>query len=91
MRGGTAKLLTLFQPQSGNLRVKGVRQSTNAVLHPWLKQELKAILAQLPAAEQQAALDPELNRALWQHWQQGLDVKFSRSGLASFKNAAHLG
>ena len=76
MRGGTAKLLTLFHPQSGCLRVKGVTHSTNAVLHPWLKQELSAILAPLPAADQEV-LDPDLNRACWQHWQQGLKVKFT--------------
>jgi len=36
-RGGTAKLLTLFRPTSGEIRAKGVVSVTNAVLHPWLK------------------------------------------------------
>ena len=34
IRNGTAKLLTLFHPKSGEVRVKGVRRSTNAVIHP---------------------------------------------------------
>jgi len=75
LRGGTAKLLTLFHPQTGELRVEGVTRSTNAILHPWLKQELSAILAELPA--NQAVTDPDLKRSLWQRWQQGLKVKFT--------------
>jgi transposase len=34
-RGGTAKLLTLFRPATGQLRAKGVLSAPNAVLHPW--------------------------------------------------------
>ncbi len=34
IRNGTAKMLTLFHPASGPVRVKGVTQSTNAILHP---------------------------------------------------------
>ncbi len=34
-RGGTAKLLTLFRPATGQIRAKGVVSVTNAVLHPW--------------------------------------------------------
>ncbi len=37
IRHGTAKLLTLFHPVSGQVRVKGVTSATNAVLHPWLE------------------------------------------------------
>lgn len=40
LRNGTAKLLTLFHPADGIVRVKGVESAPNAVLHPWLKQEL---------------------------------------------------
>ncbi len=32
-RGGTAKLLTLFRPTTGEIRAKGVVSVTNAVLH----------------------------------------------------------
>jgi hypothetical protein len=47
IRGGTAKLLTLFRPATGEVRAKGVLSAPNAVLHPWLQDELQAILAQL--------------------------------------------
>jgi hypothetical protein len=48
IRGGTAKLLTLFRPATGEVRAKGVSRAPNAVLHPWLKNELLQILAGLP-------------------------------------------
>jgi hypothetical protein len=48
VRGGTAKLLTLFRPATGELRAKGVTNATNAVLHPWLRAELTEVLATLP-------------------------------------------
>jgi hypothetical protein len=51
IRGGTAKLLMLFHPATGQVRVKGVTHSTNAVLHPWLQAELAAILTTLPPME----------------------------------------
>jgi hypothetical protein len=49
IRGGTAKLLTLFRPATGEVRAKGVSRAPNAVLHPWLKKELLQILEELPA------------------------------------------
>jgi len=48
IRGGTAKLLTLFRPATGELRATPVRSAPNAVLHPWLQRELTAILATCP-------------------------------------------
>ena len=42
-------MMTLFQPTTGQVRVKGVTSCANKVLHPWLKQELSAVLATLPA------------------------------------------
>ena len=48
IRAGTAKMLTLLHPQIGQVRVKGVERTTNAILHPWLKSELEAILTTLP-------------------------------------------
>ncbi len=71
VRNGTAKLLTLFQPSTGQVRVKGITSCTNAVLHPWLQQELSAILAGLPAAPDN--LDAAAHRALWEFWRVGLD------------------
>jgi len=57
IRGGTAKLLTLFHPATGHVRACPVEQATKAVLHPWLKQELIQILTDLPdiAPESQTA------------------------------------
>ena len=75
VREGTAKQLTLFHPASGEVRVKGVRRCTNAVLHPWLEAELAAILAALPASAE--ALDPAENRRRWERWQEGLTVRIS--------------
>ena len=69
IKNGTAKMLTLFHPASGQVRVKGVTQSTNAILHPWLKTELEIILLALPPA---AAIDAETNCTLWKSWQENL-------------------
>jgi hypothetical protein len=70
-RDGTAKLLTLFHPASGAVRVKGVTSSANAILHPWLKQELSDILQTWPPAKD---LDPQTNRKLWEMWQAGISM-----------------
>ena len=63
IRGSTCKLLTLFRPATGELRAEPVDQSTNAILHPWLKQELAAILKTCPPAPAEV---PEERR--WQNW-----------------------
>ncbi len=70
IRGGTAKLLTLFHPATGEVRGAGVTHAPNTVLHPWLQGELEQILRDLPepAAVDPAALSP-LRR--WETW---LDV-----------------
>ncbi len=73
-RQGTAKLLTLFHPASGEVRVRGVRRTTNEVLHPWLKEQFAAILATLPGRE---AVSVEQNHAEWHSWQEGLSVKIT--------------
>jgi transposase len=62
--------LTLFHPADGQVRVKGVPSCPNAVLHPWLKQELTDILAALPQPEK--VLSPQENRAVWERWREGL-------------------
>ena len=64
VRGETAKLLTLLRPVTGELRAQVVEQSTNAVLHPWLKGELQAMLKQCPPAPEEA---PAGRR--WQDWE----------------------
>jgi hypothetical protein len=66
MRGGTAKLLTLFRPATGELRATGVTSATNAVLHPWLQAELTAVLASLPPVTLPENERPPLAR--WATW-----------------------
>jgi DDE superfamily endonuclease len=70
LRVGTAKLLTLFHPATGVVRVHGVTSCRNAVLHDWLETELMAILAALPASPQE--LSPAANQARWERWLEGL-------------------
>jgi transposase len=65
-RNGTAKLLTLFRPATGEVRATGVRTTANAVLHPWLQAELSAILAQLPVVPRPEAAHSVL--AQWETW-----------------------
>ncbi len=43
-REGTAKLLALFRPATGQVRATSVLSAPNAVLHPWLKEELTQVL-----------------------------------------------
>jgi len=75
-RDGTAKLLTLFHPATGEVRVKGVTSSANAILHPWLKEELSNILQTLPPPKD---LDAQTNRKLWKMWQAGLSLPITLS------------
>lgn len=77
-RGGIAKLLTLLHPATGQVRVQGVISSANAVLHPWLKAQLSAIVTALPAlVSTTPGLAPAANRAQWERWQAGLSDKFT--------------
>jgi DDE superfamily endonuclease len=66
VRGGTAKLLTLFRPATGEVRGKGVTHAPNAVLHPWLREELAQVLATLPAVTAPEAARPLAAR--WATW-----------------------
>lgn len=50
LREGTVKVLALFRPATGELRAESVERTPNAVLHPWLKRELTAVLEQCPPA-----------------------------------------
>jgi hypothetical protein len=76
VRGGTAKLLTLFRPATGEVRARPVCTAPNAVLHPWLKEELAAILATLPALAPETVPVHAAPR-LWEAWQEGLGVRFT--------------
>jgi len=73
VRLGTAKLLTLFRPATGRLQAQGVTTCPNAVLHPWLKAAVGAVLATLP--EPAPVVDAEANQASWTRWQAGLRVR----------------
>jgi hypothetical protein len=75
MREGTAKVLTLFHPQDGSVRVKGVESATHAVLHPWLKEELTDILNTLPKVS--SFQSQEVVQQLWQMWREGLTQTFT--------------
>ncbi len=50
VRNGTAKVMTLFHPATGAVRLEGVASCPNSVLHPWLQHELSEILANQPEA-----------------------------------------
>jgi hypothetical protein len=70
VRNGTAKVLTLFRPADGRVRIEGTTTCPNAVLHPGLKRELSAILAELPVPPPTA----DASRAAWDRWQAGLTM-----------------
>ena len=74
VRGGTAKLLTLFRPATGEVRAQPVTQAPNAILHPWLKEELAAIVAALPELPPAVAAE-RAARSYWESWQDGLTVR----------------
>ena len=61
-------MLTRFHPRSGEVRIQGVTSATNAVLHPWLKEQCTAILEIVPPP---SAGDVATQTALWQVWQHG--------------------
>ncbi len=70
-RGGTAKLLTLFRPATGQVRATGVLSAPNAVLHPWLKEELTQIVQPILLQEAQMGRPAESERpvgARWRTW-----------------------
>ena len=75
VRGGTTKILTLFHPATGQVRVQPAANGTNVVLHGWLKAALAEIVAALPAAAE--PVDAAATRAAWQAWQEGLTVRFT--------------
>src|SRR3954453_10771836 len=75
IRSGTTKILTLFHPASGRVRLQPAPRGTNAVLHPWLREPLSAILTPVPASA--PARDPAVTRAAWTMWQAGLTLPFT--------------
>jgi transposase len=75
IRGGTTKILTLFHPASGQVRLQPAARGTNAVLHPWLREHLSEILAELPPPG--SSQDPAATQAAWAVWQAGLTMPFT--------------
>lgn len=73
VRNGTAKVMTLFHPADGRVRSEGAISVTKAVLHPWVKRAVTAILAELPTLPPRA--DP--SRDAWERWQTGLTVRIT--------------
>lgn len=78
-RNGTAKILTLFHPMDGRVKIHGVTRCPNTVLHAWLKQALLEILRTLP--EPIPAYSLSANRLAWLKWHEGLTqaAQFSTS------------
>jgi len=72
-REGTAKMITLFHPLTGEVRVKGVTNTRNETLLPWLKIELAAILDTLPVPH--PVTDSLRNRIDWESWREGVRKK----------------
>jgi len=63
-----------FHPATGQVRVKGVTQSTNAILHPWVKEQIREILEALP---EKPLLDEATNHQMWTAWQAGLSKRIT--------------
>jgi transposase len=80
-RGGTAKLLTLFRPATGRVYAKGVVSATNAVLHPWLKEQLSTILGEIEKQSPAESLPPEEERPRFAQWKTWLWPHESAEGL----------
>ena len=70
VRGGTAKLLTLFRPATGQVQARGGLSAPNAVLHPWLQEELQAILDQLDKGPLSRSVSLPDDHPLLLAWQQ---------------------
>lgn len=80
-RGGTAKLLTLFRPATGHVRATGVLSAPNAVLHPWLKEELTQILEPILKREAEKGRLTEAERPVGARWRTWLWPHESDEGL----------
>lgn len=68
IKTGTAKLLTLFRPATGELRACGVTTAPNTVLHPWLKAELGALVPPVPPAAAPVCQRSVVMDHAWSAW-----------------------
>ena len=71
VRGGTAQRLTLLRPATGEVRANGVLAAPTAVLHPWRKDQLSQVLAQLEAHPLPIRIPLSEDHLLVQTWQHG--------------------
>lgn len=53
------RIRPLLRPATGEVRARGVERAPNAVLHPWLKEEIEQILA---------GVEPPPQRQDWAEW-----------------------
>src|SRR3712207_859601 len=75
IRGGTTQILTLFHPATGQVRLQSATRCTNALPHPWPRERLSEILAELPSSG--SSQDVVATPAAWQVWQAGLTIPFT--------------
>jgi len=75
IRGGTTKILILFHPATGQVRLHPATRGTNAILHPWLRERLSEILAELPPLG--SSQDVAATQAAWAMWQASLTMPFT--------------
>jgi len=81
LRNGGAKLMTLFRPATGEVRAKGVPSVTNAVLHPWLQEQLLDLLEildqEVTEAQKPTPSLPEATVVQCQQWETWVGWKLS--------------
>ena len=73
--------MTLFRPATGEVRAKGVPSVTNAVLHPWLQEQLLELLESMDSEETKGQKpSPSLSQETLAHshqWETWLGWKLS--------------
>lgn len=67
IRNGTAKIMTLLRPKTGQVEITGVTSTANKILHPWLKENILAINKNLPQTTDNA--DSERKSKIWKHFE----------------------
>src|SRR4029079_9345355 len=69
IRRRTTKILTLLHTATRHVPLHSSPRCTNGVLHPWLRERLSAILAELPPSG--PSQDVAATQAAWAVWQRG--------------------
>src|SRR3954465_13476296 len=68
-RNADSRKSRTYERHNAEIRLELFNLSTNAVLHPWLRERLSAILAELPGPT--ASQDAAATQAAWTVWQAG--------------------